>query len=88
MTLPDVADIMEHILDMIQGANTQYSIATAQYQDASVRHVKTLQILYSGRCEMWSGYLQALSDLKHWIFTQEKEEPERPEKDCMWEDDE
>lgn len=86
MTLPDVADIMEHILTMLHDAKREYAACAAAYEDATARRVETLRQVYSGRCENWAGYMDALSELKRWIVTYEKEEPDRSEKDCMWED--
>ncbi len=86
MTLPDVADIMEHILGMLNDAKIQWCMATEEYEDATRRNNDVARILASGHCENWAGYMDALSELKRWILTYEKEEPDRSEKDCMWED--
>ncbi len=86
MTLPDVADIMEHILEMLHHGEIECSVASAEYEDAVAQDNDVARILASGRCEKWMGYMDALSKLKKWILTQEKEESDRSEKDCMWED--
>lgn len=88
MTLPDTSEIMEHILSMLREARREYAGNTAAYEDATARKAETLRLLYSARCENWAGYMDALSELKRWILTQEKQEPDRSEKDCMWEDGE
>ena len=88
MTLPDTPDIMQHILEMLHHGEIECSVASAEYEDAVAQDNDVLRILASGRCEKWMGYMDALSKLKKWIVTYEKEEPDRSEKDCMWEDDE
>jgi len=83
---PDTPEIMEHIFEMLHGAKREYAAETANYEDAVARNDEVSRILASGRCENWAGYMDALSELKRWILTREKEEPDRSEKDCLWED--
>ncbi len=88
MTLPDVADIMEHILGKIKDAQVEYEASNAKYNDAVARNDDILRILAAERCANSAGRMDALGELKRWIVTYEKQEPDRSEKDCMWEGDE
>ncbi len=88
MTMPDADEILEKILDTLQYAAAQYAAATVEYESAAAKNDQTLRILASGHCERWIGYIDGLSYLKKWILTYEKQEPDRSEKDCMWEGDE
>ena len=88
MTLPDTPEIMEEIISTIHYAKNEYNAATAEYESAVALNDEVSRILASGRCERWIGYIDGLSYIKKWILTYEKQEPERSEKDCMWEGDE
>lgn len=88
MTLPDTSDIMEHILKEIRMANNCYNLEVYAYNEALHKKKNELAAVRAERIQYEKGRVTALSELKRWIMTYEKEEPDRSEKDCMWEGDE
>lgn len=73
MTVPDTPEIMEHIMSMIFDARREYSLAVGECEKAITEKDDAQWVVANGRCEKWRGYMDALSELKCWILTPEKD---------------